>query len=295
MLVQSVKFADIILINSHHRIFYNLYLKWMYPNKLFVHRIDGKLSYHRDLFCWDNLILIQNKYISCATIYQSDWSKAIWKNQLNPRFSKVIHNQADPDLFLVENYKKQSSKSNLLFASVSDNPNKGSDYLNWITKNKDKYNLNITIVGHAPTSDKVRDKFLVKHETMAEVYSKCDILLFPAKNESCSNTIIEAQASGLPILALRSGGNPELVKDSGELFNNIDELIDGIIKITENYPKYSLAALKISENRNSIQSYVNFFNSIKFIKHKSRLIIRIKLLYAFVLILGNKLIIKINH
>ena len=295
MLVQSVKFADVILINSHHRIFYNLYLKWLYPNKLFVHRIDGKLSYHRDPIWWDNLILIQNKYISNATIYQSEWSKAIWKNELNTGLNKVIHNEADPDLFLVESHKEPSSKIDLLFASVSDNPNKGRDYLEWVTENKDKYNLNIKIVGNISTSGKEKDKFLISHEDMGDVYARSDILLFPAENESCSNTIIEAQASGLPILALRSGGNPELVKDSGELFNNVGELIDGVKKISENYSKYSLAALKISKRRNSIQSYIDFFDSIKFIKNESVLIIRVKLLYAFLLILGNKAIIRINH
>jgi glycosyltransferase involved in cell wall biosynthesis len=295
MLVQSIKFADIVLINSHHRIFYNLYLKWLYPNKLFVHRIDGKLSYHRGLIWWDNLILIQNKYISNATIYQSEWSKAIWKNELNTGLSKVIHNEADPDLFLAESHKVPSSRIVLLFASMSDNPNKGSDYLEWVTKNKDKYNLNIKIVGNVSTSGKEKNKFLISHEDMVDVYAKSDILLFPAKNESCSNTIIEAQASALPVLALRSGGNQDLVKDSGELFNNVGELIDGIKKISENYSTYSLAALKISKSRNSIQSYIDFFDSIKFIKNKSVLIIRIKLLYAFLLILGNKAIIKINH
>ena len=62
LLVGKAKFADVIVINSHHRIIYNLCLKLIYPEKLFVHRIDGKLSTHRNIKYWDDLVKLQNKY-----------------------------------------------------------------------------------------------------------------------------------------------------------------------------------------------------------------------------------------
>ena len=113
--VDRVKTADIVIINSHHHIFYNLYLKFRFPNKLFIHRIDGKLSNHRNKTYWDELIKIQNKFISNATIYQSDWSKRLWEGDLKSPISVVIVNEADPDLFKSNTHKHLSGRINLIF------------------------------------------------------------------------------------------------------------------------------------------------------------------------------------
>ena len=40
-----------------------------------------------------------------------------------------------------------------------------------------------------------------------------DIFVLPSVNEGISNTILEAMATGLPVIAGRVGGNPELVVD----------------------------------------------------------------------------------
>jgi sugar transferase (PEP-CTERM/EpsH1 system associated) len=52
------------------------------------------------------------------------------------------------------------------------------------------------------------------------VMRSLDVFVLPSLNEGISNTILEAMACGLPVVATRVGGNPELVEEgaSGMLF-----------------------------------------------------------------------------
>jgi sugar transferase (PEP-CTERM/EpsH1 system associated) len=58
-----------------------------------------------------------------------------------------------------------------------------------------------------------------------EILRALDVFVIPSLNEGISNTILEAMASGLPVLASRVGGNPELVIPglNGELFAAQDD------------------------------------------------------------------------
>ena len=68
--IERVKTADVIIINSHHKVFYNLYLKFRFPSKLFIHRVDGRLSNHRKKMYWDELIKIQNKLSGSGRLWK---------------------------------------------------------------------------------------------------------------------------------------------------------------------------------------------------------------------------------
>jgi len=48
---------------------------------------------------------------------------------------------------------------------------------------------------------------------IAEIMRGFDVFVLPSLAEGISNTILEAMATGLPIIATRVGGNPELVKE----------------------------------------------------------------------------------
>ncbi len=52
-----------------------------------------------------------------------------------------------------------------------------------------------------------------KRDDVAEIMRYLDIFVLPSKAEGISNTILEAMATALPIIATRVGGNPELVED----------------------------------------------------------------------------------
>jgi glycosyltransferase involved in cell wall biosynthesis len=54
---------------------------------------------------------------------------------------------------------------------------------------------------------------------IADLMRALDVFVLPSLNEGISNTLLEAQASALPVIATRVGGNVELVEDgvSGRL------------------------------------------------------------------------------
>lgn len=50
-------------------------------------------------------------------------------------------------------------------------------------------------------------------DDIPEIMRSLDVFVLPSLAEGISNTILEAMASGLPVIATRVGGNPELVND----------------------------------------------------------------------------------
>ena len=68
-----------------------------------------------------------------------------------------------------------------------------------------------------------------------EIYRMLDIFVLPSLREGISNTILEALASGLPVVATRVGGNPELVEEgeTGFLVPNSDP--NGLAAATTRY------------------------------------------------------------
>jgi glycosyltransferase involved in cell wall biosynthesis len=68
-----------------------------------------------------------------------------------------------------------------------------------------------SIADSAGVSDRVEFRGLIPHEELPAIYREADIFCLPSLNEGMSNTMLEAIASGLPIVATITGGTEELV------------------------------------------------------------------------------------
>lgn len=70
-----------------------------------------------------------------------------------------------------------------------------------------------------------------------EIMRAMDVFVLPSLNEGISNTILEAMATGRPVVAGRVGGNPELVEAgvTGELFEPRDA--DGLAAVLARYAR----------------------------------------------------------
>jgi glycosyltransferase involved in cell wall biosynthesis len=77
----------------------------------------------------------------------------------------------------------------------------------------------------------------VPNEDIPKYMSSSDIFVLPSLSEGFPNVILEAMASGLPIVCSDVGGMKEIVKDGENGFTvppkNIDKLSDNIIKLLE--------------------------------------------------------------
>ncbi len=106
--------------------------------------------------------------------------------------------------------------------------------------------LRLAIVGDGPLLPKLRllvDSLGIAKRTwlpgavsnVPDVMRSLDLFVLPSLSEGISNTILEAMASGLPVIATSAGGNIELLQDgqTGRLFPPGD--VQTLVKLLKEY------------------------------------------------------------
>jgi glycosyltransferase involved in cell wall biosynthesis len=254
--------ADIILFNSHHKMLDNLILKYNFPKKMFIHRIDGPMSYRgKDGKKLDKKIFSLSNKISHGQVFQSKWSldQSI-SNGLKINKNKcIIHNAPNPNIFYKNKNIQSGNKIKLIASSWSNNINKGSELYHKLDNLLDFKKYEMTFVGNIEEPFKnIRMIKAVNSSKLSEILRNHDIFIFASKLEACSNSLIEALHCGLPAIAINSSSNPEVLLGSGELFDNIDELIYKIELISKNIDNYK-QKIKIKSINEIGNEYLNFF------------------------------------
>lgn len=100
-------------------------------------------------------------------------------------------------------------------------------------------NTRLALVGDGPHHKSLEHHFaglpvhmagFLHREELASAFASSDIFVMPSRTETLGLVILEAMSSGLPVVAARAGGIPELIQDgvSGYLFDDESQAIAAI-------------------------------------------------------------------
>ena len=124
--------------------------------------------------------------------------------------------------------------------------------------NEQRLTSNIIMTGHLP------DAYLL--------ISKFDVFLFPSKMEGLGTSILDAQASGVPVVSTYAGGIPELIThnrtgllskigDSTNLARNIHALLENS-DLAERISITAMANVRKFSKKLTAQKTINIYNSV---------------------------------
>lgn len=142
----------------------------------------------------------------------------------------IIPNGVDTDIFCPDISARTEDVINILFVSRLIE-RKGLQHIIPMLSNiqiESNKKVCLTVVGDGPykgtleklieenrVSDMVTFVGLKKGQELVEEYQKGDIFILPSSNEGMPNVVLEAMASGLPVIMTPCQGSSELIHDNG--------------------------------------------------------------------------------
>ena len=283
--------TNALLINSHHKKYKLLFLKLFFKNKLLIHRIDGPLDYRSKEKNFQNEnIKIINKYFADATIFQSNWSQK--ENDIKfTKFSDVIWNAPDSKLFSPKNNKSQSKKIKLISTCWSTNISKGHNWYKFLDESLDFNKYEMSFIGRTLYNFKnIKVLPPLNSYDIAQHLKNSDIFVFCSKTEACSNSLLEALHTALPIVYADGSSNNEIVRDNGIPFQN-HNIIEKIRTVSDELDKYKLNFNNIYPDIDDVtDKYLLMFEKVKISVSKKLYIPKKINLLIFFIILFNFLI-----
>jgi glycosyltransferase involved in cell wall biosynthesis len=131
-------------------------------------------------------------------------------------------------------------------AAVKDYPTLARAFIQLCRQSADPSGLRLVIVGDGPARAECQGLidgaglgrqalFPGDRSDTPDWLRAMDVFVLPSLGEGISNTILEAMATGLPVVATRVGGTPELVEEgiSGRLWTPGD--VDGLAGLLGDY------------------------------------------------------------
>jgi glycosyltransferase involved in cell wall biosynthesis len=214
---------DILFVNAWQTPYQDIYRqKRRLPDLRVVHRVDGA---GKDYGRTDGADALQQAVgtLADATIFQSDYCRqtTFHKYHIISLDGVTIYNPVDTEHFTPQGQRLENLPTGnlkIITAIWSDNRRKGAWHVPILAAaNPD---LTFLFVGRRTFQDapaNVIDLGMMDRDALAIALRSADVFLNLSENDPCPNIVIEAMASGLPVLYIPSGGTPELVAAEGGL------------------------------------------------------------------------------
>jgi glycosyltransferase involved in cell wall biosynthesis len=268
-------------------------LLWLWKMKRvnvpILYRLDGINWLHRKQGDWSRLIRGEIRNLLCKFIhafladyivYQSAfvaewWRAAGWKK--HKHFS-IISNGVDLDDFMID-VKYPEPQYLLCLEGHLDYSPYAIELMNRIAKALEG---NLSLVAYGGFENNSNHKRLIKiidyqgkvnREKLSQVYPGT-IYLSLDINPACPNTVIEALASGAPVVGFETGALKELVTDQGGAivdygsdpwklgFPDVNALLSGIEEVKGSYINYAQKARSLAEENHNIKLIVEKYISV---------------------------------
>ncbi len=248
-LVGIISKYNIKVVHSHGRgaFIYSALAKILRPGiKLIhtVHRADGDLISNNKIV---RRILLK-KTDKVVAVSQAAADKFSEKNQYPVDKIKIIYNGIDINSFFPGNKKSDDIIIGTV-ANLSDDKDIETllrAFALVLDRVEAKHNLFLRIIGDGPRAGELKTlaeelgisglvEFAGFRNDVAEQLRMMDIFILATRTEGFGISILEAMASGVPVIASRVGGIPEIIEDgiNGLLFEsgNENQLTDKILQL----------------------------------------------------------------
>lgn len=262
---QDPSFADVYLFNSHQNVEEVVFFKKQYPQKKFIHRVDGPMRLYNKLSdTRDDIVYFLNDQLANGTIFQTVWSQE--RNfEMGLKKTKpytVIGNAVNDEIFNQTGRREISKKIRLISTSFSKNIRKGFNHYKFLDENLDFTKYEYSFLGNSPYRfNNIDLKGCLSTKEVAQQLKQHDVFVTASENDPCSNSLIEALSCGLPVIAFNSGGHPELVGGAGLLYEKKEEIINKIEDLCYNYKTFQ-SGIKFNNIDSVTEEYLLFFKEI---------------------------------
>ena len=236
---QAIEGDEDVLLTNSWVLPYRLIKKAKNKNRslIVLHRIDGSARDYGRVGNADSIQAKVNK-LADVTIFQSHYGKYATKEKfpIIKNDGPVIYNPVDINTYIPEGEIIQFPyECKICCATFSTNPQKGRNVIYELADRYKEYDF--ILCGRfddTPIQKNIYNLGLLDKYELAKAMRSCDLFLFPSRNETCPNVVLEAIASGLPIIFHPSGGTHELVGDCGFPLNgNFKKVLSNIMNNRE--------------------------------------------------------------
>ena len=213
----------------------------------FIHRVDGVAAIYREEGGRADREQFGINPLCDHTIFQSEYSRECFAEYgLTPAEWSVVFNGVDTKFFYPIDRDTPNSTLRIASSSWSTNHRKGFADLAKIANTP---GVELHFFGNWPDeidSSNVINHGLANRQKLAEAYRGMDAFAHASLFESCSNSLLEGLASGLPTLYVDSGSNKQIVGKHGVELT--DDPVTAIEELRDNYRSVRTSLVEATES-----------------------------------------------